>query len=97
MINGTSADIPESVRANGKVAGVEVLSGKPAIIYNYDSTIKSLNVTSNISLWVDQISGLPVKQEVTDAKGAKMDQVITYDSGITITLPAEAKSAKVVP
>ena len=98
MINGVpSAGMPEAVRANGKVAGVEVLSGKPAIIYSYDSTIKSLNITSTISLWVDQISGLPVKQEVSDAKGTKMDQVITYDSGITITLPAEAKSAKVMP
>ena len=98
IINGVpGSGIPEAVRANGKVAGVEMLSGKPAIIYSYDSTIKSLNITSTISLWVDQISGLPVKQEVADAKGTKMDQVITYDSGITITLPAEAKSAKVVP
>jgi hypothetical protein len=98
IINGApAAGLPESVRANGKVAGVDVISGQPAIIYSYDSTIKSLNITSAISLWVDQVSGLPVKQEVSDNKGTKMEQVITYDSGITIVLPAEAKSAKVTP
>ena len=97
-INGVPvAGMPEAVRANGKVAGVEVLSGKPAIVYSYDSTIKSFNITSTITVWVDQVSGLPIKQEIADAKGTIMDQVITYDSGITITLPAEAKSAKVAP
>ena len=82
-------------RAHGKVAGVEMINGKPAIAYNYDSTLKSLNSTSNFTLWVDQASGLPVKQQNGDSKGTKIVQIITYDPGITIALPAEAKAAKI--
>jgi hypothetical protein len=97
-INGVKdPSMPEAVRTNGKVVGVELVSGKPAIVYSCDSTIKSFNTTSTFTVWVDQVSGLPVKQEITDSKGSKIDQVYTYDSGITITLPADAKSAKVAP
>jgi hypothetical protein len=97
-INGVPMEgMPETDRSNGKVAGVEMLLGKPTVVYSYDSTIKSLNITSSVSLWVDQASGLPVKQEITTSDGTKMDQVITYNSGITITLPADAKSAPAAP
>ena len=93
--NGVSmVEAGDVVRSNGKVAGVELVGGKPALVYTYDSTVKSLKMTSNFTVWVDQASGLMVKMHTMDAKGSKSVMNITYDPGITITLPAEAKSAK---
>ena len=93
--NGVSmVEAGDVVRSNGKVAGVELVGGKPALVYTYDSTVKSLKMTSNFTVWVDQASGLMVKMQTMDAKGSKSVMNITYDPGITITLPAEAKSAK---
>ena len=81
-------------RTNGKAAGLELIGGKPALKYNYDSTVKSLNITSNFTVWVDQASGLMVRMQTLGAKGTKSDMTVNYDPGISITLPPEAKAAK---
>jgi hypothetical protein len=96
-LNGVPITGPGDItRANGKVAGIETINGKPTLVYNYDSTIKSLKITSNFTLWVDQASGLSVKQESTGAQGSNTVQIITYDSAISLTLPPEAKTAKTI-
>jgi outer membrane lipoprotein-sorting protein len=89
------------VRSDGKVEGIEMVNGKPAILYSYTTMIKDLSKNPTLQkLWVDPVSGLPVKQEtdIPDAKDAtitdKIVQLITYDPKITITLPDEAKNAK---
>jgi hypothetical protein len=89
------------VRSDGKVEGIEMVNGKPAILYSYKTMIKDLSKNPTIQkLWVDPVSGLPVKQETdtTNVKDPtitdKIVQLITYDPGITITLPEEAKNAK---
>ncbi|MHC1740161.1 MAG: hypothetical protein AB9897_03505 [Anaerolineaceae bacterium] len=87
---GLSADL---VYFDGKVEGVEAVNGSPAIIYSYSTTLKSLNASAQYKLWVDQSSGLPVKSENITADGMKIVQVITYDSSIKLTLPAEAANA----
>jgi hypothetical protein len=89
------------VRADGKVEGIEMVNGKPAILYSWTVTIKDISKEPALhKLWVDPVSGLPVKQE-TDTKNSKdpsvtdkIIQLITYDPSITITLPDEAKNAQ---
>ena len=84
------------VLADGKVVGIEAISGKPAIEYSYTTSLKGLSVKPvTHTVWVDAISGLPVKQEILHADGEKIVQLITYDASIQITLPDEAKNAKV--
>jgi negative regulator of sigma E activity len=59
--------------------------------------LKGLSVKPTThTVWVDNASGLPVKQETLNAEGLKIVQLITYDASIQITLPDEAKNAKVV-
>ena len=84
------------VRSVGKASGIEVVNGSPAIIYNYSTTLKGLTTSTQYTLWVDQTSGLPVKQETLNSEGIKIIQTITYDSSITLTLPAEAKNAATI-
>jgi len=83
------------VLADGKVVGIETISGKPATEYSYTTSLKGLSVKPvTHTVWVDTISGLPVKQEILHADGEKIVQLITYDTSIQITLPDEAKNAK---
>jgi hypothetical protein len=89
------------VRSDGKVEGVEQVNGKPAILYSWKVTIKDISKAPSVhKLWVDPLSGLPVKQE-TDTQNTKdpsvtdkIVQLITYDPAITVTLPDEAKNAQ---
>jgi hypothetical protein len=81
------------VYSDGMVAGIEVINGSPAIVYSYSTTLKGLDASAHYKLWVDQTSGLPVKSENTDPEGSTTTMTITYDPGITISLPDEAKSA----
>jgi hypothetical protein len=81
------------VYSNGMVNGIEVINGSPAIVYSYSTTLKGLDATAQYKLWVDQISGLPVKSENTSPEGSTTAMTITYDPSITLSLPDEAKSA----
>jgi hypothetical protein len=83
------------VLADGKVVGIEAISGKPATEYSYTTSLKGLSVKPvTHTVWVDDNSGLPVKQEILHPDGEKIVQLITYDASIQITLPDEAKNAK---
>jgi hypothetical protein len=83
------------VLADGKVVGIEAINGKPAIEYSYTTSLKGLSVKPvTHTVWIDAISGLPVKQEILHADGEKIVQLITYDASIQITLPDAAKNAK---
>jgi hypothetical protein len=92
VAKGLSADL---VQSDGKVLGIEAVNGSPAIVYSYSTTLKSLNATAQYKLWVDQTLGLPVKFENITSDGMTIDETITYDSSISITLSAEAKNAPI--
>jgi hypothetical protein len=81
------------VYSDGMVNGIEVVNGSPAIVYSYSTTLKGLDASAQYKLWVDQVSGLPVKSKNITADGTTIDMTITYDPSITIALPAEAKNA----
>jgi hypothetical protein len=85
------------VLADGKVVGIEMINGKAATEYSYTSSSKGLSAKPvTHTVWIDNASGLPVKQEILHPTGEKTVQLITYDASIQITLPDEAKNAKTV-
>jgi len=49
--------------------------------------------SAQYKVWVDQDSGLPVRFLNTSPDGSTIDETITYNNGLTITLPDEAKNA----
>jgi len=79
--------------SNGIVEGVEEINGSPAIVYSYSTTLKGLDASAQYKLWVDQISGLPVRSVNVGSDGMTIDKTITYNNSLTITLPSEAKNA----
>lgn len=81
------------VYSNGMVNGIEAVNGSPAIVYSYSTTLKGLDSSAQYKLWVDQATGLPVRSVNISPDGLTIDQTITYDNGITITLIDEAKNA----
>lgn len=81
------------VYSDGMVNGIEVISGSPAIVYSYSTTLKGLDASAQYKLWVDQASGLPVKSENITPDGMTIAMMITYDPSITIVLPVEVKNA----
>jgi len=82
------------VTADGKVVGIEMINGSTATEYSYTTTLKGLSAPPVTHMvWVDNASGLPVKQEIIHANGEKIVQLITYDASIQLTLPDEAKNA----
>lgn len=94
IIGNFSQSLSENlVYSDGMVNGIEVISGSPAIVYSYSTTLKGLDASAQYKLWVDQTSGLPVKSENITSDGSTIDQTITYSSNITISLPLEAKNA----
>jgi outer membrane lipoprotein-sorting protein len=82
------------IKSDGKVVGVESVNGYPAVVYSYTTTLKGTSASSHYTLWVDQRSGLIVKQIIIDPQGEKMVQTIIYDASITLVLPDIAKNAK---
>jgi hypothetical protein len=72
--------------------GPEDVNGTPAIAYTftYTNTIDGALITNQDKLWVGMESGLPVKQAVdgdSDGTAYHSEQVIEYDSTITIEAP----------
>ena len=82
------------LKSDGKVVGMEDVNGKPAIVYSYTTTLKGTTASTQYTVSVDQASGLLVKQTIINPEGIKTEQTITYDAGITLTLPDEAKNSK---
>ena len=81
------------VYSDGMVNGIETVNGSPAIVYSYSTTLKGVDGSAQYKLWVDQASGLPVRSVNITPDGLTIDQTITYDNSITITLIDEAKNA----
>ena len=81
------------VYSAGKVEGIEAINGSPAILYSYSTTLKGVDASAQYKVWVDQASGLPVRFLNTTPDGSTIDETITYNSSLTITLPEEAKNA----
>ena len=81
------------VYSDGAVTGIEEINGSPAIVYRYNTTLKGLDASAQYKLWVDQVSGLPVRSVNITPDGMTIDQTITYDNSLTITLIDEAKNA----
>jgi hypothetical protein len=81
------------VYSDGMVNGIEVVNGKPAIVYSYSTTLKGLDASAQYKLWVDQTTGLPVRSVNITPDGMTIDQLITYDNGLIINLIDEAKNA----
>jgi len=96
---GTLAGMGEGLKdqivySDGKVLGVENVNGKPATAYSYKVTLKGLSAAPTThNVWVDVSSGLPVKQEIIKDGGEKTVQLITFNPGLAISLPAEAAAA----
>lgn len=81
------------VYSAGKVEGIEAINGSPAILFSYSTTLKGVDASAQYKVWVDQASGLPVRYVNITPDGTTIDETITYDSSITITLPDVAKNA----
>jgi len=81
------------VYSAGKVEGIEVINGSPAILYSYSTTLKGVDASAQYKVWVNQASGLPVRFLNTTPDGSTIDESITYKTGLSITLPEEAKNA----
>jgi hypothetical protein len=81
------------VYSDGMVNGVEIINGSPAIVYSYSTTLKGVDASAQYKLWVDQISGLPVRSVDVSPDGATIDKTFTYGNSIKITLPADAQNA----
>lgn len=81
------------VYSDGMVNGIEAVNGSPAIVYSYKTTLKGVDASAQYKLWVDQSTGLPVRSVNITPDGMTIDQTITYDKSITITLIDEAKNA----
>jgi hypothetical protein len=73
--------------------GPEDVNGTPAVAYTftYTNTIEGALITNRDKLWIGVESGLPVKQTVdgeVSGTAYHSEQVIEYDSTITIEAPA---------
>jgi hypothetical protein len=94
MIGSFTQSFSDSlVYTNGMVNGIEDVNGSPAIVYSYSTTLKGLDASAQYKLWVDQSTGLPVRSVNITPDGLTIDQTITYDNNIAITLIDEAKNA----
>ncbi len=95
MLAGMAEGLKDQiVLSDGKVLGIENVNGKPATGYSYSSALKGLAAPPIIhNVWVDAATGWVVKQEIIKSGGGKEVQIITYNSGLMITLPPEAASA----
>jgi hypothetical protein len=75
-----------------KFVQMDSVAGKPALVYSFNAQYKTgdLVINSATTMWVDSLSGLPVKLVVdSQASGIKShtEEAITYDPDITIEAP----------
>jgi hypothetical protein len=75
-----------------RLVGPDAVDGTPAIAYTYTytNTVDGALIANHEKIWVGVASGLPVKQTVDGEAGGTAyhsEQVIEYDSGITIEAP----------
>lgn len=75
---------------NEEFGGADAVNGKPTWVFIYTQTFAEMDVVSEVHLWVEIATGLPLKLESTgEAFGSTSTttQEITYDDSITITPP----------
>lgn len=84
---------PDIFQSDGKKIGIEVINGRPAIIYSYSTIFNNPKELHQYRLWVDQSSGLPVRLESRTRAGYLSVETIIYDDRITITLSTDAKNS----
>jgi hypothetical protein len=76
-----------------RLVGSDDVNGTPALAYTYTytNTINGALITNQDGIWVGVDNGLPLKQVVdgeVSGTAYHSEQVIEYDSGITIEAPA---------
>jgi hypothetical protein len=74
------------------LAGPDAVNGTPvlAYTYTYTNTVEGALITNHAKIWVGTASGLPLKQAVdgeVSGTAYHSEQVIEYDSSITIEAP----------
>lgn len=79
--------------SNVQLVGQDTVNGAPATVYQYQEIINSggSSINSTSKIWIDNASGLPVKQEITGSFGgieSTTVQTIQYDPTIQIEAPA---------
>jgi outer membrane lipoprotein-sorting protein len=89
---------PEAMRksfegmTNVRELGSESIDGRDAVGYAYDSKVEMMGITStsSVRLWVDEDTGLPLRQEVDgEAMGVKSRTVQDYvfDPAVEVRAP----------
>jgi hypothetical protein len=84
---------PDIFQSDGKKIGIEMINGRPAIIYSYSTIFNNPKELHQYRVWVDLSSGLPVRLESRTMAGYLNVETIIYDDRITITLPMVAKNS----
>lgn len=79
-----------------RVDGADVINGQAAIIYAYSSQLKGADMVVRHRLWVDTVTGLPARNEIVDDEGQTI-QEFTFDSSLSVELPADVASAPPAP
>lgn len=95
QMNAVSGELLREVASDVKKVGTELVDGQEAVIYSYlvdmnKSTKMTMDVKSNVKLWITAKTALPIRQEVEGtAMGIKSTtaQTIVYDASIKITPP----------
>jgi hypothetical protein len=86
----TNPDSLSMTIGNEQFAGVDALDGKPTWLYTYDQAFSEMDSASQVKLWVEIATGLPLRTEssgVVLGSETVTTQAITYDSTITISPP----------
>lgn len=89
---------PEAMRksfegmSNVRELGSESIGGRDAVGYAYDSKVEMMGITStsSVRLWVDEDSGLPIRQEIDgEAMGTRSKTVQDYafDASVEVQAP----------
>lgn len=91
--NNFTDDVLDSI-ANVKYQGEETLNGKPAYVYGYNLVTKVGNFKIFHTIWVDQVSGIPLKSVAEYTNESQEDTLTTsFDSlsPVSIEVPAKGK------
>lgn len=96
QIDGSMIDDLILTITDVKLVGPELLDGRPMIVVSYvsdlsKSKIMTMDVKSNVKVWIGATDGLVYKQVIEgDAGGvaSTTTQTVEYDPGIVIEAPA---------
>lgn len=76
---------------NIREIGASEVEGRDAIGYAYDSKVTMMGITStsSVKIWIDEDTGLPLKQEIDgEAMGSKSTTVQVYDYETPVSVRA---------